>query len=189
MKKNLILASGSPRRKELLMNQGLTFDVVVSDIVEEFNENSTPKDIVQDLALQKAIDVSDKHHDAIVLGADTIVVYENEILGKPKDKKDAFRMLKMLSGNTHQVFTGVAIIENQNHHLFFEKTDVTFWELTDDEILEYIESGEPSDKAGSYGIQQLGSYLVKQIKGDYFSVVGLPISRTMRELKRLGYSR
>jgi septum formation protein len=189
MMQHLILASGSPRRKELLKNLRLTFDVVVSQIDESFNEDMRPEEVVMHLAYQKASDVAKLYPYSFVIGADTIVCCENQILGKPKDQQEAFDMLKMLSGKTHEVFTGVSIVHGQKHSTFYEKTEVTFWELSDEEIHDYISSGEPLDKAGSYGIQELGSALVKKIHGDYFSVVGLPVSRTIRELRKLGFSK
>ena len=186
MQQRLILASGSPRRKELLSNLQIKFEVVVSEIEEIVDESLQPEEVVMDLAFQKANDVAKIHQDAIVLGSDTVVVFDGEILGKPTNEEDSFRMLKMLSGNTHEVLTGVSIISPQETITFYERTEVTFWELTDDEIYAYIASGEPADKAGSYGIQHLGSVFVKRINGDYFSVVGLPVSRTKRELKKVG---
>ncbi|MFC4320951.1 Maf family protein [Litchfieldia salsa] len=187
MQQRLILASGSPRRKELLSNLQLEFDVIVSEIEEIVDNTMTPEKIVMSLALQKAEDVARHHRDAFVIGSDTVVVFQNEVLGKPKNEEDSFRMLRMLSNQTHQVYTGVAILTGTSRVTFFERTDVTFWELSESEIAAYISSGEPKDKAGSYGIQELGSVLVKGINGDYFSVVGLPISRTIRELKKAGY--
>jgi septum formation protein len=183
----LILASGSPRRKELLEMANLPFEILASDIQERVPENATPEEIVQSLAYQKAKAIADMESDAYVLGADTIVVYNGLILGKPKTEQDAFETLKMLSGHTHEVLTGVAILSSRQKMTFYERTKVTFWELTDEEILNYIASGEPMDKAGSYGIQGRGSLFVKRIEGDYFSVVGLPIARTVRELRKLGF--
>ncbi|WP_078545331.1 Maf family protein [Litchfieldia alkalitelluris] len=188
MQQRLILASGSPRRKELLSNLQLTFDVIVSEIEEVVDETMTPAEVVMSLASQKAEDIAKEHRDAYVIGSDTVVVFQDEILGKPKNEEDSFRMLTMLSGNTHHVYTGVAISYQSETFTFYEKTEVTFWDLTEAEIHTYIKSGEPKDKAGSYGIQELGSGLVKNINGDYFAVVGLPVSRTIRELKRLGYN-
>ncbi|WP_017755959.1 Maf family protein [Calidifontibacillus oryziterrae] len=187
MTRKLVLASGSPRRRELLANANITFEVVVSDIEEQFENNLTPGEIVQLLALQKAEDVAKRLIDdrVVVLGADTIVVLDEEVLGKPKDETEAKMMLKMLSGRVHTVYTGVALVASEQTNTFHEQTEVEFWELTDEEIDEYIRSGEPFDKAGAYGIQQLGSTLVKRINGDYFNVVGLPIARTVRELKKL----
>ncbi|MFE8703449.1 Maf family protein [Cytobacillus sp. FJAT-54145] len=185
--KTLILASSSPRRKELLENLQLTFEVSSSDVDESYDPKLTPEEIVMELAFRKASFVSQKHPSAYVLGSDTVVVAGNEVLGKPQEKSDAFQMLKKLSGSTHSVYTGVAITRENESIKFFEKTDVTFWELTEDEIHGYIQTGEPFDKAGGYGIQGFGSMLVKEIKGDYFSVVGLPVSKTARELKKLGF--
>ncbi|MDF0726766.1 Maf family protein [Cytobacillus sp. S13-E01] len=185
--KRLILASSSPRRKELLSNLHLSFEISVSNIEEIIDPHLTPDQIVLSLAEQKAAEVARNYQADFVIGADTIVVFNNHILGKPKDKEDSFSMLKMLSGNTHEVLTGVAIFHKGNSVTFYEKTEVVFWELTEEEIWEYINSGEPADKAGSYGIQELGSALVKRINGDYFSVVGLPVSRTIRELQKAGY--
>lgn len=184
----LILASGSPRRKELLENLQLKFECIPSQIDEVFDEYASPEEIVKTLAYSKANDIRKQHENSCVIGADTIVVLGNKILGKPKDEQDAFQTLKLLSNNTHDVYTGVAILFQMHEVVFYEKTEVTFWELTDKEIHDYIASGEPLDKAGSYGIQTLGSTLVKKINGDYFNVVGLPISRTFRELKKLSIS-
>lgn len=181
--KPLILASGSPRRKELLQQVKLSFEVKVSTIEETFNPMLNPEEIAMDLALQKAEDIAKDNRESIIIGADTIVVHDGLVLGKPKDVDDAEYMLKMLSGNTHYVITGVAIVSGNRRVTFHGKTAVTFWELTDEEIDYYIQSGEPMDKAGSYGIQEVGALFVKEIHGDYFSVVGLPLSRTVRELK------
>ncbi|GMB07471.1 septum formation protein [Thermolongibacillus altinsuensis] len=184
----LILASSSPRRKELLEMIQLPFEILVSDVDESFDPNLPPKEIVQQLAFKKAKAVLAKAKDACVIGADTIVVYEGTILGKPKDENDAFRMLKMLAGATHEVWTGVAICTETEQITFAEQTKVTFWDLTDEEIWDYIATKEPLDKAGAYGIQQFGSLFVRKIEGDYFSVVGLPIAKTARELKKFGFS-
>lgn len=186
--KKLILASSSPRRKELLSYAQIPFEIVVSDVEEHFNEENDPKEIVQALALQKAEAVANiLDQNAVVLGADTIVTIDNQILGKPKDETEARKMLRQLSGREHIVYTGVAIVSVEESTTFYEETKVQFWELSDEEIDNYIKSGEPFDKAGAYGIQQLGSILVKRIDGDYFNVVGLPISRTYRELKQFLY--
>jgi septum formation protein len=182
--KSIILASGSPRRKELLEQVKLTFEIIVSDIDEVMNEKDKPSDIVQSLAQQKARDIFAKHKDSVVIGADTIVAIGDKRLGKPESKEEAVEMLQMLSGKTHSVFTGVAIETLEHSKTFYEETKVTFWNLTKEDIDTYIESGEPFDKAGAYGIQGFGATLVKKIDGDYFNVVGLPISRTIRELTR-----
>lgn len=184
---NLILASSSPRRKELLENLRLSFAISSSDVDESFAPELSPEEVVMELAERKARAVFEENRDSFVIGSDTIVVANNQILGKPADEAEAVRMLKMLSGKKHDVYTGVCIMSPISSSRFFEKTEVWFWELTDDELRSYVKSGEPLDKAGAYGIQQLGSMLVKKINGDYFAVVGLPVARTVRELQRLGY--
>ncbi|PFZ11875.1 septum formation inhibitor Maf [Bacillus pseudomycoides] len=182
--KKLILASGSPRRKELLELAGVPFEIVVSEIEETIGAYSSPADIVMSLALQKSSAVVEHHEDSVVLGADTIVTYESRILGKPKDESEAKEILQLLSGKTHEVYTGVALISKEKTVTFYERTEVTFWELTEEEIDAYIATKEPLDKAGSYGIQGKGSIFVQHIQGDYYSVVGLPIARLVRELKQ-----
>ncbi|MFZ3588328.1 Maf family protein [Bacillus sp. DJP31] len=184
---HLILASSSPRRKELLTNLGITFEVSSSSIEEIVDPSATPVENVLSLAQQKAMEVAKRFPSSYVIGADTMVTLGSIILGKPKNEEDAFRMLKLLSGVTHSVLTGVSIVKDAKATSFYVGTDVTFWELTDEEIHRYIETREPFDKAGSYGIQGLGSLFVKEIKGDYFSVVGLPISTLLRELKQFGF--
>ncbi|MCH1626565.1 Maf family protein [Ferdinandcohnia quinoae] len=184
---HLVLASGSPRRKELLSNLQLSFDIFVSNIDEIIDSNLKPEEMVMSLAYQKAKAVANQYPDSYVIGADTIVLFQNQILGKPKNEAESIEVLKKLSNNTHEVITGVAIIYQDKSTTFFEKTEVTFWDLSEDEITKYVATGEPKDKAGSYGIQELGSALVKHISGDYFSVVGLPVSRTLRELRKLGF--
>ncbi|MDQ0244614.1 septum formation protein [Bacillus fengqiuensis] len=187
MKQQLVLASGSPRRKQLLEQLHLSFTVHVSSVEETFDANQSPYDIVMSLALQKANDVAAHYPDSYVLGSDTVVVYDGNILGKPSDENEAVNMLQMLSGSTHEVVTGVAIVHQGKTISFYEKADVTFWELTKAEIIDYVKSGEPMDKAGAYGIQGLGASLVQKMEGDYYSVVGLPLSKTIRELKKAGY--
>lgn len=199
----MILASASPRRKELLTLAKFEFDIIPSR-KEELISKSGPDEIVMELALQKAQEIfhaqtalSSAGSDPaptdtkplLVVGADTVVSYHHEILGKPKDADDAHRMLRMLSGNTHQVYTGVALfyadlergISKQT--CFHEKTDVTFYEMTTEEIDSYIATGDPMDKAGSYGIQGPCAVYVKEICGDYNNVVGLPIARLYHEIK------
>ena len=180
----LILASGSPRRRELLSIAGLDFEVIVADIEEKIPDGATPQEAVMSLALQKADAVAKQNPERTVIGADTVVVCDGAILGKPKDEADAFKMLRALSGRVHTVCTGVAIIRGSEIKNFCEVTEVEFHELTDDEILAYVRTGEPMDKAGAYGIQGRGCVLVKRINGDYFNVVGLPVSRVYRELNR-----
>lgn len=185
----LVLASSSPRRRQLLEMAGLRFAVLVSDIDEQIQPNEPPAQIVQALAFQKAKAVQRMNPDAYIIGADTIVVYNGQILGKPKTTEEAYEMLRTLSGKTHDVFTGVAIIAPHEETTFVERTEVTFWELTEDEITAYIETGEPMDKAGAYGIQGRGALLVQRIVGDYYAVMGLPLAKTVRELTKLGWQK
>ena len=189
----IVLASGSPRRKELLAKTGLKFSVVVSG-GEEKAETSDPAETVEKLSLDKASAVADllqaEKEPQLIIGADTVVACDGEILGKPSDREDAFRMLWKLQGQTHQVYTGVTLLLKKKHtwqaHTFSEKTDVQFYPVSREELLAYIESGEPMDKAGSYGIQGGFGIYVKGICGDYNNVVGLPVGRLVYELKKLG---
>lgn len=184
---SLILASASPRRRELLQTAGLPFNVHVSKAQEHIEPGTAPTDAVMQLAKQKAIAVAAECPDDLVLGADTIVVCDGIILGKPTDRADAARMLRLLSGRTHCVYTGVCFVQNGQAQTFFEKTQVTFYPLTDDEIQSYIDTGEPMDKAGAYGIQGRGCTLVQSICGDYFNVVGLPVAAVCRKLREYIY--
>lgn len=181
--KPLILASQSPRRKQLLNQAGLSFTVIPSDVEEKMNTNDLPEDLVASLAYQKALNVYERYPENVVLGSDTIVSFDSHILGKPTDDEDARRMLRMLSGSEHTVLTGVTLISTEKKMTFVEKTQVHFFPLTDQEINEYIRSEEPIDKAGAYGIQGLGATLVEKINGDYFTIVGLPIAKVVRALK------
>ena len=186
---DLILASSSPRRKELLENLQLSFKTVSSDVDENYDPHWAPDEIVMELASRKAKAVALNYPSSFVIGSDTIVVKDDQILGKPQTHEEAFSMLQILSGSMHSVFTGVSIITPKEEIIFYEKTDVEFWELSQEEIHQYLDTGEPFDKAGAYGIQGFGSVLVKKITGDYFAVVGLPVARTMRELKKAGFDR
>ena len=185
----IVLASGSPRRKELLAKTGLKFSVVVSG-GEEKAETSDPAETVEKLSLDKASAVADllqaEKEPQLIIGADTVVACDGEILGKPSDREDAFRMLWKLQGQTHQVYTGVTLLLKKKHtwqaHTFSEKTDVQFYPVSREELLAYIETGEPMDKAGSYGIQGGFGIYVKGICGDYNNVVGLPVGRLVYEL-------
>ena len=184
-----ILASASPRRRELLTQIGLEFEVMASDADEDIKEKLSPGELVERLSRIKAEEVKARiEGNRGVIGSDTIVYHNGEVLGKPKDKDDAFRMLKSLSGATHSVFTGVTIILPEETIVFHNETKVTFDTLSDEEILKYIESGEPMDKAGAYGIQGLGGAFVTSIEGEYATVVGFPIgefSHILRERKLL----
>ena len=183
MTKPLILASASPRRKELLELVQIPFEIHVSEVEEKIEETASPAEVVMSLAAQKAADVARHYPHAVVLGADTIVTYGARMLGKPNSKEEAVEMLRLLSGNIHEVYTGVALVSKGETFTFYERTEVTFWKLSEEEIQAYVETGEPLDKAGSYGIQGKGATLVKKINGDYYSVVGLPVARIVRELR------
>lgn len=186
----IILASASDRRKELLSRITENFDIIFS----EFDENSVDfkgnnGQYTIELAKGKALDVLEKVNDnSIIIGCDTIVAINNKLLGKPKDKDEAFYMLKLLSGKTHQVYSGLAVINSYTGEISTDYvcTDITFSELSDKEIMSYIESGDPMDKAGSYGIQGLAGVFVEEIKGCYYSVVGLPINKLNKMLKGMG---
>ena len=174
----IILASGSPRRKQLLEQINLEFEVVPSQIYEDFSLNLSPTDFVEYYAQEKAKDVANSYPDKWVIGADTIVVFESDTLGKPKNEKDSFQMLKRLSGNTHQVITGVSIqnIKQDISDSFHERTNVTFNTLSDNIINYYIKTYKPFDKAGSYGIQDWFSVCVNRIDGCFYNVMGFPLS-------------
>ncbi|WP_227396737.1 Maf family protein [Jeotgalibacillus aurantiacus] len=182
MKSMIILASQSPRRKELMQHLNLPFTVIPSSFDESSVLEASPKQTVETLAEEKARAVAANYPEHIVIGCDT-VVYDQKILGKPADQNQAREMLRSLSGNTHTVYTGVSIHKGSNVKTFTEAVDVTFWPLSDQEIEDYILTSDPYDKAGAYGIQTGGSLFVKKIDGDYYAVVGLPISRLKRELK------
>lgn len=177
----LVLASKSPRRSEILKNAGIDFVVRVADADETIPAGTNPEDAVVFLAARKAMAV-ERAEDETVLGADTVVVLDGKILGKPKDKDDAFNMIKRLSGRVHSVFTGVCAIGNGISMTFAEETKVEFYKLTDEEINTYINTSEPYDKAGAYGIQGLASKFIRAIEGDYFNVVGLPISAIYQKI-------
>ena len=180
---DIILASASPRRSELMTLASFRFDVICADIDEIVPEKALPQEVVMSLALQKAQAVAKDHRKSAVVGSDTVVALDGKILGKPCSEKEAAEMLRSLSGRIHKVFTGVAIVCGEKVTSFFEETEVEFYPLTDQEILDYVATGEPMDKAGAYGIQGRGAVLVKRINGDYFNVMGLPISKVYRELK------
>lgn len=183
--KMIILASASPRRRELLETAGAEFEICVADVDESIPDGTAPADAAKMTAEKKALAVAESHKNDIVIGADTIVVAGEKILGKPKDKADACAMLTMLSGNVHQVITGVCIACGDKKITFEQVSSVKFYELTAAEIEAYVETGEPMDKAGAYGIQGRGCVLVEKIEGDYFNIVGLPVAKVMREISKL----
>lgn len=202
MRYKIILASGSPRRKQLLEQIGYEFEVWPSK-KEEVVSSSIPAEVCEELSRQKALDIAtgirsynEEHSDIssatdlLIIGADTIVTLNEKILGKPADDAEATQMLKELSGTKHSVYTGVTFVFMSSdgrvgEYSFHEKTDVTVYELSDDDIEEYVASGDPLDKAGAYGIQGRFAKHIKEINGDYYNVVGLPIGRLHHELKEL----
>lgn len=191
----LILASASPRRKELLARIGLSFEILPAR-GEENPRSAIPGEMVRELSAGKALEIYEtlkeqEKEEAVIIGADTLVAFENRVMGKPFDEKAAFDMLFLLQGKTHQVYTGVTLIYTPRGETackrltFVEKTDVTMYPMTEQEILAYIATGEPMDKAGAYGIQGRCAAYVREICGDYNNVVGLPVGRLYQELKRI----
>jgi len=181
---NFILASNSPRRRELLKQVIEDYEVMTSNVEEVIDEDLPYEEAVMDLAFQKASHIFSAHQDKVVLGFDTLVLIDDELLGKPKDEEDAKVMLRKLSGKTHFVITGGAIISKKVSTSFYVKTRVNFALMTEEEIDEYVLSKEPMDKAGAYGIQGKGSKFVQSVTGDYFTVMGLPVHRLYQELKK-----
>lgn len=180
--KRFIVASASPRRRELLSKLGFCFEIIPSDADESCDEKLSPQELVKELAKRKAESVFELDKESVVLGCDTVVEYKGVILGKPESREKAKEMLRMLSGKTHNVHTGVCIISSEKTVSFVNTVKVEFFELSEELIDSYASTGECDDKAGAYGIQGLGSALVKKIDGDYFSVVGLPLAQTARAL-------
>lgn len=185
MKNKLILASASPRRQELLKLITEDFIVKVSHTPEELPQGMEPDPAVKLLSRRKALAVAQQEPQAIVIGADTVVSVDGEILGKPKGQAQAAQMLRLLSGRTHQVYTGVAIVTPEEEMVFSCGTGVVFSPLSEEEIQWYISTGEPFDKAGGYGIQGFGSIFVREVQGDFFNVMGLPVNLLYHKLKPL----
>jgi septum formation protein len=181
----LILASKSPRRKELLSKAGFEYTIESKNTKEVIDDSLTVYQNVMNVSLEKALAVFENNKDSVVLGCDTIVVFENKIYGKPKDKEDAFLTLKKLSGNTHKVISGVAVITPNKRIQYYCESFVTFKKLSDKEILDYIETNEPMDKAGSYAIQGLGAKLIDHYTGSFNNIVGLPIEEVSKTLKEV----
>ena len=182
----IILASKSPRRKQLLSMMGLDFTVQTADIDETMDPSQSPSHEVAAVSARKAEKIAQEHPQDIIVSADTIVVIDGKILGKPKDEEDAARMLRMLSGRTHTVYTGLTVHANGESKTQVVGTDVTFRDLSSAEIAAYIETNEPMDKAGSYGIQGYGSMFVSHLDGDYFCVMGLPVCTLSGMLRDAG---
>jgi septum formation protein len=183
VRKSLILASSSPRRQELIRSLGIPYEIRVSDADETVEDGVSPSEIVEILSLRKANTVfgqmrSQEQQHGVIIGSDTIVVFQGQVLGKPADETDSFRMLSMLQGNTHQVYSGVACIDARSgkYAVSHRVTNVKMKPMPSERIHRYIATGEPRDKAGSYAIQGIGATLVEGIEGDYFNVVGLPLS-------------
>lgn len=188
-KPGIILASGSPRRRELLGLAGLKFEVIPASFDEESVPLSEPSEYTRILAEQKAIEIARAYPDHLVLGADTIVVIDDQILGKPASKSDAQRMMRLLSGRTHRVFTGFCLACFSEHIVLTDSvvTDVTFKNLTDEEISWYANTEEPYDKAGAYAVQGAGVFMIESINGSYTNVIGLPVSNVMSLLLEKGF--
>lgn len=188
--KTLVLASSSPRRQELIQMLGLPFEIATNDVDETVSNDLSPKQIVEELSLRKAQASTARITDSqsIVIGSDTIVVYLEEVLGKPKDQEDAFRMLKLIEGKTHQVYTGITCIDVGESRIVTRSrvTDVRMKALSDEQIRAYIATGEPMDKAGAYAVQGIGSTIVESINGDHFNVVGMSLSLLSEMLEELG---
>ncbi len=185
IKSKIILASASPRRKELLARADIKFDICLKSVDETVPAGMNPAEGAEHTAAVKAMAVSFINTDAIVIGADTVVVLDGEVLGKPKDKEDAVNMLKKLSGREHTVITGVCLACGEKYETFHCESKVRFYPLTDEEIKHYVASGEPLDKAGAYGIQGKGMMLVESIEGDFYNIVGLPVALVVRRIKEI----
>lgn len=183
--KKLILASASPRRKELLSLAGYEFEVCVKSVDESVPDGTEPEKAVEITARKKALAVAGDYPNAAVIGADTVVVCDGKILGKPADTNHAKEMLSMLSGREHLVMTGVCIVHDGEIETYHAVSRVHFYELSDEDIEAYVATGEPMDKAGAYGIQGKGCVLVEKIEGDYFNIVGLPIASLNARLKKI----
>lgn len=178
----VILASQSPRRKELLQRIVPKFEIVPALIDERRKKGDTPKSYVQEMAYKKAQHVAKSHVDSLVIGCDTIVALGNQIVGKPSSREEAFQMLKRLSGKEHEVYTSVVLLKREQEVLETVSAKVLFYELSDQEINRYLDTSDYLDKAGAYGIQEQGALFVKEIKGDYYSIMGLPIATLYRML-------
>lgn len=185
----LVLASASPRREEILEKLNLKFTTVPSKIDENNFKDSNPVELVKTLAVEKAKSVSELVEDALIIAADTVVVYNDQVLGKPEDQADAEKMLKKLSAKQHQVITGIAVLNSQSKESYVDHniTDVKMTNISEQEISDYVETGEPLDKAGSYAIQGLGGLFVEEIRGSYYSVMGLPIHQLAKILDKFDY--
>ena len=186
----IVLASQSPRRKQLLEWAEIPFDIIVNETNESFPEELAIEKVPVHIAREKALAVKAKiPDDKIILAADTVVVLNDKIIGKPKDRADALAILSSLSGNTHRVITGVVLMRNEEELSFFDCTEVAFHELTGTQISFYVDKYKPYDKAGAYAIQEwIGVVGIKEVKGDFYNVMGLPVSRVVKHLQQLGFN-
>ncbi len=186
-KRKIILASGSPRRKRLLNLLGVKFSVKVSNYEEDMTAHSDPRQLVKFLAMEKAREVARFYKDGIIIGADSVIVFKNKIIGKPKDNNDAKKILKNFSGQEHLAITGFAIIDTKYDKTIadFSQTVVKFRDLTDEEINDYVKTGEPLGMAGAYGLMDHGAFLAESVKGDFYTVIGLPLAKVYLALKEL----
>jgi septum formation protein len=186
--KRIILASASPRRKELLEKIGLKFEVEPSNYAEDLRSGLSPDELVRSISLEKAKAIASKHKKAVVIAADTFIVFRGKIMGKPVTEAEARKMLMVLKGKPHSVITGFTILDTDKNKVLTKsvETVVHIKDLTSDEIEAYVKSGEPLDKAGAYAIQGLGSVIVERIEGDYFNIIGLPLSALAEGLKEFG---
>lgn len=181
----VVLASASPRRREILTQVGMEFDIIPA-VGEEIITSTVPMEVVEELSRAKALEVSERcEADTLIIGADTVVALDDKILGKPKAYNEAFNMISSIKNRCHSVFTGVTIVYNDVVRSFVSETKVYVYDMTDSEIDGYIRTDDCYDKAGGYGIQGFFSQYVERIEGDYFNVVGLPVSRLMQEIKKL----
>lgn len=183
--KQIVLASKSPRRKELLEKCGISFTADPADIDETLVRSLSFEEAIKELSFRKAEAVLKRNDDAIVIGSDTIVTIDGEILGKPEDRSDAKRMLSLLQGRTHRVITGICILSKNRCYQDVSVSEVTFAEMDENEIETYVKTGECDDKAGSYGIQGFGGRYVTEIRGDYYAIMGLPLNKVYEELKNI----
>ncbi|MCK4552432.1 MAG: septum formation protein Maf [Tenericutes bacterium] len=183
--KRIILASNSPRRKDLIKYLDFDYEIIASNVDEIIDPKLEHEDLVMDLAFQKAYEIFKENKDAIVLGFDTLVIVDDYVLGKPKNKEEAKIFLRILSDRTHKVMTGCSIISKGYSKAFHTEAIVSFAKLSDEEIDTYVKTEEPMDKAGAYGIQGYGAKFVKGVSGDYFTIVGFPIAKLYQELKNV----
>lgn len=184
--KRIILASTSPRRKEILSKIRIPFEVEESNYEEDMNLDMSSGELAKYLSFNKAKAVAEKNNDAIVIAADTFVVYNGKFLGKPRTEKEAKEMLAILSGKEHEIITGVAIIAGEQSASFYEKVKVLMEEISSESIDRYIATGEPMNMAGAYALQEIGNIFIKKIDGDFYAAMGLPLKRLIAELKNFG---